>query len=108
MIDLRKREVHPHLLRNHGDDINEPPANRHERFALQNANGIAKGLRIEAFDVIQATKGLHIRIFGITEPNMAMTMERKNLINIKARKAFGCATVTCTSTPHKNRDYHLK
>ena len=105
MIDLRKRDLHPHLLQNHGDDINKPPADGHERFGLQNANGIAKGQAMEAFDIIQATDDLHLGIFGITEPNLAMTPERKNLINTRVREAFGRATAICTSTPHKNRDY---
>ena len=62
MIDLRKREIHPHLMKSHGDVISNPPANRHERFGLQNAYGIARGPE-EAFDVIQATEELHLGIF---------------------------------------------
>ena len=84
---------------------NTPPAEGYERFGLQNVNGIARGHTMEAFDVIQATEELHLGIFGITEPNVAMTPERKILINTRARQAFGRATATCTSTPHKNRDY---
>ena len=68
MLDLRKRDIHPYLMRNHGDDINKPPADGYKRFGLQNTYGIAKDPKIEAFDVIQAT---------ITETNVAMTMEQK-------------------------------
>ena len=103
MIDLRKN-VHPHLLRSHGDNINKPPASGHERFGLQNANGIAKG-SLESLDVIFATENLHLGIFGVTEPNLAMTIERKNRINMRVQNHFGRAVATCTSTPHKSRDY---
>ena len=72
MINPRKRDLHPHPLQNHGDDINKPPADGHKRFGLQNVNGIAKGQAMEVFDIIQATDGLHLGIFGITEPNLAM------------------------------------
>ena len=89
---------------NHGDDINDPPIDGYERFGLQNANGITRG-NMEAFDVMEAMEDLHLGIFGITKPNVAMTPEQKNLINTRARQRFGRATATCTSTPHKNRDY---
>ena len=90
MIDLRKiRDIHPHLLRSHGDDINKPPQSGHERFGLQNANGIAKGRDLEGLDVIFAAESLHLGVFGITEPNLAMTIERKNLINVRVQNHFG-------------------
>ena len=62
MIHITKREIHPHLLLNHGDDINDPPPDGYERFGLQNANGIARG-NMEVFDVIEAAEDLHLGIF---------------------------------------------
>ena len=63
MINSKKKDIHPHLLINHGDDINTPPAEGYEQFGLQNVNGIARGHAMGAFNVIQATEELHLGIF---------------------------------------------
>ena len=106
MIDRRKQEthIHPHLLKDHGNNIRTSPPNGHKIIALQNVNGVTRGHN-PAFKVVQAVAGLDIGIFGITEPNVAMTPEFKNLIDINTKRAFGRGFNTCTSTPHKATGY---
>ena len=105
MIDLRKKPpIHPQLLQDHGDDIKTAPPKGCGRIALQNANGVTRG-DLPAFEVIQAATELDIDIYGITEPNVAMTPEFKNRIDINTKRAFGRGFNTCTSTPHKSTGY---
>ena len=108
MIDLRRKvPIHPHLLRDHGDNIHIPPHKGHSRMAVQNANGVTRG-HLPAFEVIQASAELNIDIFGITEPNVAMTPEFKNLIDINTKKHLGEDSILAPPLHTRAKDISLE